>query len=322
MGNLNRKISVIMATYNGERYLREQLDSIINQSQWIDELIIVDDCSVDSTCRIIEEYQQRYPIIRLIRNKQNLGVVKTFEKALLNSSGDYIVFSDQDDVWFENKIAVLMDSIGDNLLVYSDTIVVDEKLNKLYDSNLKFFETARNFSCFRDYLFGNNVTGCTMMIHRKLFDEVASFPVLRIIFHDQFLALCASYKGKLKKVTTPLMLYRQHSKNLSASYNRLGYQKILNNFSLMAMDLFILANLPIFNSGKDVTNDYKFVIDFFKAMAHEKYPSISLILFCKREFSLRMFFWFIRMACLSKFFGQLNYNLAPLKTKIKKWVAQ
>ena len=317
----NKLVSVAMATYNGEKYLVEQLDSILTQTHPIYEIIIVDDGSSDGTLSILNAYKDKYSNIKVYPNSENLGVVKSFERAIMLTSGDYIALSDQDDVWFENKVETLVNNIGDNLLIYSDAVVVDQKLNKISESNLAFFETARDFSKYRDYLFGNNVTGCTMMVNREILTETLPFPEFKIMFHDQYLALYAAFKSKIKKLNIPLMFYRQHDKNVAASYRSIPYSIIIKNSGKMADDIKTIKNLELY-SHNGAQNDFNLASDFFLAMAHKKYPPISLLCFCKREFSLRMFFWFIRMACLSKFFAQLNYNLAPLKAKIKKWVAQ
>lgn len=320
MESLNNGIAVVMATYNGSRYLREQLDSILNQSVSVDEIVIVDDCSSDDTIKIINEYRRKYSFIYLIQNVKNIGVVKTFEAAINNCKGQYILFADQDDVWFKDKVEILISNIGDNLLIYSDAVVVDKNLNKVLESNLFFYETAQDFLCFRDYLFGNNVTGCTMMVNRDIFASIIPIPEFRIMFHDQYLALYASYKRKIKRVVIPLMFYRQHDKNVAASFQRVDYQAIIVNSERMMDDLVTIRNLELYQ-GSDAKNDLSLAIDFFLAMAHKRYPSIKLLLFCKRKFTTKRFFWFIRVACLGEYFAKLNYNLAPLKTKIKKWLS-
>ena len=97
------KISIAMTTFNGERYLREQLDSLYFQTLLPDEIVVVDDCSVDNTKEILEEYHKKKGLIYYI-NESNVGVNKNFEKAISLCSGDYIALCDQDDVWFKNKI--------------------------------------------------------------------------------------------------------------------------------------------------------------------------------------------------------------------------
>ena len=109
----NKLVSVAMATYNGEKYLVEQLDSILTQTHPIYEIIIVDDGSSDKTLDILNSYQDKFGNIKVYPNSENLGVVKSFERAIMLTSGDYIALSDQDDVWSNDKIAKLVDALGD-----------------------------------------------------------------------------------------------------------------------------------------------------------------------------------------------------------------
>lgn len=94
-----KRVSVVLCTYNGEKYIREQLESIVSQTYPIHELLIQDDCSTDATPLIIEEYKEKYPFIRFYRNKNNLGFNRNFWKAFEKVTGDYIAISDQDDIW-------------------------------------------------------------------------------------------------------------------------------------------------------------------------------------------------------------------------------
>ena len=104
-------ISIALPTYNGEKYIREQLDSIYNQTLVPDEVVVVDDCSTDNTVNILEEYSQRYGLKYFV-NDSNIGYNKNFEKAIRLCAGDYIALSDQDDVWFPTKIQVSYDAIS------------------------------------------------------------------------------------------------------------------------------------------------------------------------------------------------------------------
>lgn len=103
-----KRVSVVLCTYNGEKYIREQLESIVSQTYPIHELLIQDDCSTDATPLIIEEYKEKYPFIRFYRNKNNLGFNRNFWKAFEKVTGDYIAISDQDDIWVDTKIEVLV----------------------------------------------------------------------------------------------------------------------------------------------------------------------------------------------------------------------
>ena len=110
----DKTVSVVMTTYNGEKYIREQLDSIIAQTYPIYELIIQDDGSTDRTVEICREYAKRYAFIHVYQNEHNLGCDKNFETAAMRATGDYVALSDQDDIWFKDKIAKQVAAIGDN----------------------------------------------------------------------------------------------------------------------------------------------------------------------------------------------------------------
>lgn len=113
-------ISIAMATYNGEKYLREQLDSILAQTVQDFELVVCDDCSTDSTVRILEEYVEKDARIKIFCNEQNLGFVKNFEKAISLCQGECIALSDQDDVWLPEHLQVLLENIGEKDLCGTD----------------------------------------------------------------------------------------------------------------------------------------------------------------------------------------------------------
>jgi glycosyltransferase involved in cell wall biosynthesis len=311
-----RSISVAMATYNGQKYIREQLDSILSQSYPVSEIIIVDDCSFDNTYNIICEYSAVNPKVKVMQNESNLGVLKTFEKALMSCSGDFIAVSDQDDVWLPNKIEELVRQIGDNYLLYSDAVVVDEDLKVINNSNLSFFERLSSFERLDDYFLANNVTGCTMLVSNELIRLVCPFPDFKVMYHDQYLAIMAKYFGKIKKVQQALILYRQHSNNVSASFNRGAYEKFINKYANLASDLYKLKQINLFESNPLILSSIDNARNFFLAVAHKRYPRLKLIKYCYVVFNLRMFFWFLRMACLGKLFAQLNYNLVTVKDKI------
>src|ERR1700739_3468336 len=111
-------VSIALCTYNGEAYIKEQLDSLIDQTYPNCEIIIVDDCSKDGTVGVLKQYADKYPQIKLHINSENLGYTKNFEKAIRLCNGEYIALCDQDDTWDKNKISILIDQIGNNILIY------------------------------------------------------------------------------------------------------------------------------------------------------------------------------------------------------------
>lgn len=219
-------ISVAMATYNGEKYLREQLDSILLQTRLVDEIIVVDDGSSDSTLLILDEYKQRYENIKVFSNKINLGVVKSFELAISLCSGDYIALSDQDDVWFPNKIAVLLEQIGNNLLIHSDDVLVDDSLQVIESSHFAWGKQVDKINFF-DYLVNVNVTGCTVMFSRELVNLALPFKSYSLP-HDWYLTYYAAYLSRIKLYLQPLLYYRQHEINVSGARKKTFAQYIRN----------------------------------------------------------------------------------------------
>lgn len=164
-----KTVSIVMCTYNGEQFLREQLDSILAQTYPIHELIIQDDCSTDHTADIVREYARQYPFIRFHANISNLGFNRNFQDALSKAEGDYIAIADQDDIWYEEKIAAQMEAIGDN-----DLCVSAYHTGTVYrsDRNMK----VTHPSCQLEYLlFYDSTPGHSMLIRkdfiRKIFQE-------------------------------------------------------------------------------------------------------------------------------------------------------
>jgi len=118
-------ISFALATYNGSKYLKEQLDSFYNQTYKNFEVIVVDDVSTDDTVKILEQYKRKYGLIYFV-NSTNLGVTKNFEKAISMCSGEYIALADQDDIWLPKKLEILHKNIGDSSLIYSNACIINE----------------------------------------------------------------------------------------------------------------------------------------------------------------------------------------------------
>ena len=175
------KVDILLATYNGEQYLREQLDSIMCQTYSNFRLIISDDCSSDSTKEILEEYVEKDKRIIVFSQEKNLGVVKNFEFLLKRVENKYFMFSDQDDIWNENKIKKsikVIEETGSDL-VYSDLEVVDSFLNVTYSSYWKlkgFYKKIVKYNNFESLYLNNFITGCTMLSKKELIDEVLPLP--------------------------------------------------------------------------------------------------------------------------------------------------
>lgn len=232
-------VSVVIATYNGERYLRAQLDSILDQTYRNLEIVVCDDRSKDGTADILQEYAQGAGI-KWHRNEERLGPAQNFGRAISLARGDYVAFSDQDDVWKPTKIEtsvsamVELENSGDPdvpILVFTDLTLVDEQLRTIADSYYGHMGRNPRLNTLNRILAGNIVAGCGALANRKLIDLAMPIP-REAIMHDSWLALVASTLGKLRYVDVPTVLYRQHANNTVGGVRTLLHQKAGRALSL------------------------------------------------------------------------------------------
>lgn len=216
-------LSILMPTYNSSKFLKEQLESIINQTFKNWKLIIRDDGSTDNTLEILKEYvvlDKR--IIIFEDNEKHLGAKNSFFKLLESVDSEYYMFCDHDDVWLEDKICITLERIlslknkKENLpiIVHTDLIVVDSDLDVLYPSFWKFsnFDLMPSFG-FKFHCAYNNVTGCTMLINR-LARDLTIHPPKAAYMHDSWISLKVAYhKGIIDYIPKATILYRQHNEN-------------------------------------------------------------------------------------------------------------
>ena len=210
MTSKDQLISIAMCTYNGEQYLSEQLDSIVSQSYTNLEIVIVDDCSSDGTVDILKKYEKCDRRIRLICNDENLGFVRNFEKAINECRGEFIALADQDDIWFDEKISRLVADIGENWLIYSKVAVIDSG-GVRQDVEFPTVNRLEGY-CALSLILNNCVTGHACLMRRELL-ELAMPAMSKMPYHDQWLAIVAASRGKLKAGSEILSLYRKHNSN-------------------------------------------------------------------------------------------------------------
>jgi glycosyltransferase involved in cell wall biosynthesis len=204
-------ISIALCTYNGSKYIREQLDSLVSQTYPHKEIIVVDDCSKDNTVEILKEYEAK-SLIKLYVNENNLGFVKNFEKAISLCHGEYICLSDQDDIWNLNKIECLYNSIKDSILIYHDSTLIDVE-GKPYEKKIsdfaRFVKGRNNMS----FLFMNCASGHAMMFKKELVKHI--FPVPESLFHDWWIVYIASTIDKIDFTMETFVKYRQHNSSFT-----------------------------------------------------------------------------------------------------------
>lgn len=221
---MKEKVAILMAAYNGEKYISEQIDSIIKQTytNWV--LFISDDGSTDRTMDIVSQYVEQYPdkIFVVPGEKENHGAKENFDFLLQNVKGyQYYMFSDQDDVWLENKINVLMKKMwqmeqkeGRNtpIMVFSDMKVVDSQLNIIADSFLKYSNLIWTNNILESYLLHNYTAGCSMLCNVSLINITGNIPACAAM-HDYWIALIAASMGRIGFIKHAQVLYRQHENN-------------------------------------------------------------------------------------------------------------
>ncbi|GGN35535.1 alpha-L-Rha alpha-1,3-L-rhamnosyltransferase [Deinococcus daejeonensis] len=203
-------ISVCMATYNGEKYISDQIASILGQLESCDELIIVDDCSSDSTIEIIESFLD--PRIKIHVNETNIGVIRSFSRAIEASEGEYIFLSDQDDVWMPNKVRISLLELkkGFNLVV-SDAYILQNDTIALST----FFEIRKSGPGILKNYFKNTFIGCCIAFDRVHLDKILPFPD-GVSMHDFWIGEIISIYGKVSFLPDRLIVYRRHENNVTA----------------------------------------------------------------------------------------------------------
>lgn len=203
------RVSVVMCTYNGARFIAAQLDSILAQDYPLHEIIVQDDGSTDGTLALLDDYAARFPIVKVYRNAENLGYNRNFHTAMLRAEGDFIAISDQDDVWFPQKIRRQLAAIGDAPACYTGHFVDAADSD---DGQAMPAELRRRVSLrypLRRLMFTNCVPGHTMLLRR---DFLLSLPEWDYaVFYDWWLAVCAVLGGGLVHLDEPLNWHRPHA---------------------------------------------------------------------------------------------------------------
>ena len=250
-------IVILLSTYNGEAYLKEQLDSLYSQTYKNIQVIVRDDGSSDKTLDILNSYD-----VVLLQSTKNVGVKKSFsmllEYAIHETNANYFMFCDQDDVWEKDKIentSIKMKELeikypNKPLLVHTDLKVVDENLNILNHSFWKYEKLKPTENNFNRLLIQNTITGCTVMINQRLAQLSVPIPSESIL-HDYWIGLVASYFGKIGILEKQTILYRQHDKNSvgSAGFGLKYFQKRLKQKDVVS------ANIPQAKAFLDIYRD-------------------------------------------------------------------
>lgn len=224
-GNDVSTVSVLLASYNGEKYIAQQLESILCQLGSEDEVIISDDGSTDGTLKIIEGFAAKDNRIRVV-NGPRCGVVANFDHLLSLATGEVIFLSDQDDVWLDCKVERVLKEFENQevTLVLHDVEIVDRDLSPISSS---FFEFRGSGAGFIRNLIKNSFMGSAMAFRKGIVSQVCPIPA-SVPMHDQWIGLICSLTGETKLISEPLGLYRRHGGNAS-SFEHGSIPKMINN---------------------------------------------------------------------------------------------
>ncbi len=224
------KISVCMAAYNGAEHIRDQIASILHQLGLDDELIIVDDASTDETVKIIESFGDSK--IRLHRNKTNLGPSQTFNKALSIAEGDLVFLSDQDDVWYDDKVATircLFESSDLDLVVHDARVISGDRV-----INESLFEMCRSSPSLIRNIVSSTHTGCCMALRNAALKVLLPIPFGKGIYHDAWIGVLSScLRQKKLFLHVPLIDYQRHGGNVSTMRRRSLIKIVPERFNLI-----------------------------------------------------------------------------------------
>lgn len=218
-------ISVCIATYNGSAYIDRQLRSILDQLEPSDEVVLVDDYSSDNTIEIVEAFGD--PRVKIFRNDPNRGVIRTFERAIQQASGDIVFLSDQDDVWYPNKVAEFLNIFHSNpdvVLALSDAQLIDAR-DEI--TGLSYFKERGKFSSsMLANILKNKYLGCTMAFRTSIRPRILPFPP-DIPMHDMWIGCISAFYGRVFYFDTPLMAYRRHGNNATPLFSQGDFLKML-----------------------------------------------------------------------------------------------
>lgn len=303
-------LSVVLCTYNGERYLAKQLDSILSQTYRHLEVVVSDDLSTDGTLSILKQYAAMDSRIKLHVNSANLGYNKNFEQACSYASAEWMAIADQDDIWLPHKLTALYGCVQpDTLLVHSYNAEFknnDPTVTFINPSRLRF-----KGSHTRELFFYNTVSGHTVLFHKKLF--ALAFPFPEGVYYDWWLGVNASVQSRVQLHTEALVLHRQHDANASHLQNRFGPKEQKARFFSER-----IHTLQCFLQITALAENDRHLLRRYVALLQTQQA---------KRFSLPVFFFFLRHATSAfyfrkkkpMFFYYLKYSLQRASMKVKHW---
>ena len=325
---MQEKVDVLIATYNGEKYIKEQIESILSQTYQNIQLIISDDCSTDKTREILKQYEQSDKI-KIFYQEKNLGYIKNFDFLLNQVESDLYMLSDQDDVWKPEKIEKSVEKLKkENLdLVFGDLEAVDENLNTIYESFDKYMKLDRKIKkCIGSYKLQylyNCITGCTILSKKEYLNKILPLPTnSKYMVHDYWIGLIVSLNGKIGYINEKYIKYRQHSNN------QVGLGKETYKFKKLdqVRNLFIEVKLGIFETyvqnadrfPENLIIQNKQALDYYKTLKNKKNFNFKNWTLFYKLYKDETFMYFIENFIILNmpFFARILFNIRYMFLKL------
>lgn len=300
----NPLVSIVLCTYNGARYLAEQVESLLQQTYAPIEIIAIDDGSVDDTVALLKKFSEADSRFRFFINEKNKGVTKNFESGIEQAQGAYIAFSDQDDVWDKDKIRILMEAAKHKKLVYCDSAFVDEQ-GALMGKRFSDIKNMRSYEDAMPFFLTNCISGHAMLVEKRF--VVHLLPFSPDLIYDRWIAFYAAFAKEIEYVDQVLVYHRQHANNAIGAVRierspsreksqkeadeayrkelKFMYQGLPDNAGKLKM---ALGRLIAYSEDKSVANNLKRMLFFFRyserLMAIKKRNKLRRMLFCVKMF--------------------------------------
>lgn len=329
-------ISVLVATYNGEKYIIKQLESIKNQTVKVDEVVICDDCSEDATVSITEDFIQQNNLKGwyVHKNEKNLGYSLNFLSGLSLTKGDYVFLCDQDDLWYENKVERLTNYLDNNptcLSVSSRYNIIDENDNVISNTSINFSDQINDGSIkpvtLESQIGTSNIRGCAMCIKKELIEKIEIIKLDDLLGHDWLINVLACLNGENVIINEILFGYRYHGNNTSLSAiarkNLIGdYEKRIRGIrqSIYAHKYILTNKAKYINITdydiKNISNQIKFDENRLKFLKTK-----NLFTFIKLGFEIKNYskIYGSIKGGIKIYFGDLAYAYHKWTSKVKKY---
>ncbi|WP_313154554.1 glycosyltransferase family 2 protein [Sphingobacterium multivorum] len=290
-----KKISIVLATYNGAKYVAAQLDSILCQTVMPHEIIIVDDCSKDDTWELLNSYNFLKTEVVLLKNPENLGVIETFKRGISYATGDFVALCDQDDIWLSNKLQIQLESfemLDSEQLIKPIVVLSDLQLMGSDGKDLnRTFWKAHNMqplkTDFSKSLVFNEAVGCSMLLNRSMVSLIEKMPS-EILMHDHWIYMIGKSFGLCLVVDVPLIRYRSHEESVTAKIKPSLVNRIFNTIGNLFSKDYLERNIKqaiLFRTQYEVnlTKEQREILDRLISLKRKSYilKKIKTSIICK-----------------------------------------